>query len=286
MRQTAPQNPTRAVSIAIASGAIVATGMMFVPVGMLEGLIGPTGLSELVPAAGAPLGDVARALIAYATGAATLGGLTVFLLRDDGVEHDVPQPRETAVESLRHYRAEILQYLSTKMPWHKEADDIRSLSDLSRFRSLNMSAEAPTRRPLIASQDLPDLGLTGQPPVEVVAPDLALKAEHFAAHTTEPAAPVIKPAQEAAPDISTADMLAQLETAMAIRHQKRALLGADTFGDFAPIPDHGTDGPVAPVENRRPVLELVSSAVVKDEDADSALAAALATLNRMTATSR
>ena len=288
MDEKTPHNPKRAVSIAIAGGAVVATGMMFVPVGVFERMIGATGFPELVQAAGAHFGDVARAMTAYAAGAATLLGLAANLLRGASREYDVPQPRYTAIKSLGHYRVEFLKYVSTKMPWHKEAEEIHSLSDLSRFRSVNVSADVPTRRPLFASQDLPELGLMEQPPIEIVAPAKDIEAELAATEFTEPVslARLIECAPNAASDISTADMVAQLETAMAIRQQKRALLGTETIGDLTQVSDHGTDEAVVPIESRRPALELVSSAVVKDDEADSALAAALATLNRVTASAR
>lgn len=299
MRQIAPQNPTRAMTIAITGGAAVATAMMFVPVGVLEGLIGPTGVSELVPAAGAPLGDLARALIAYAMGAATLGGLTVVLLSHDAGDFALPQRREAAATSLGHYRAEILQYLSTKMPWRAENDDIRSLSDLSRFRSVNVPADEPGRRPLIASQDLPDLGFV-QPPPTIVAtsteqPVVEVNTPAEIAEPNTPLAdiPLDGLAAISAPEPSTAFMVAQLETAVAVRLQKRALLESGPVRDIAQPADESANEDavhhmhdVVPIEGRRPVLELVASAAVRDDDADSALAAALATLHRMTATAR
>lgn len=299
MRQSATDNTTRAMATAITSGAVVATGMMFVPMGVLEGLIALTGLPNLVSAAGAPLGDVARAMIAYMTGAVTLGGLTVLLLRDGGREDDLQQSREMPFKTLEQYRVEILNFLSTKMPWHKEAEEVRSLSDLSRFRSVNIHADVPTRRPLIASQDLPDLGLFEQPRlVNPPPPEKAVESEYGETQSIEPATPftlppIDAPVSDAAPEMSTAAMVAQWETAVAARYQKRTQLefnGSNGPGqtshakaDTASAPENHD---AVPGENRRPLLELVSSSVVKDDDADAALAAALATLHRMTAIAR
>ena len=299
MRQSATDNTTRAMATAITSGAVVATGMMLVPMGVLEGLIDFTGLPNLVPAAGAPLGDVARAMIAYITGAVTLGGLTVLLLRDGGRENDLQQSREMPFKTLEQYRVEILNFLSTKMPWHKEAEEVRSLSDLSRFRSVNIHADVPTRRPLFASQDLPDLGLFEQPRVaNAPRPEKALEAEYGETQSIEPAPPftlppIDAPVSDAAPEMSTSAMVAQWETAVAARYQKRTQLefnGSNGPGQTSHAKANRTSAPenhdAVPGENRRPLLELVSSSVVKDDDADTALAAALATLHRMTAIAR
>ena len=296
MRKSAPNNPTCAMVIAIASGAVVATGMMFVPVGVLERLIGLTGLSNLISAASAPLGDFARAMIAYVTGAVTLGGLTVFLLRDDGRTDDLQHPREMAFKSLESYRVVILNYLSTKMRWHGKGEEIRSLSDLSRFRPVD--GDAPTHRPLVASQDLPASGWVGQPTVVITAPpEPALESEYGATQIIEPTSvftlpPTYEAVSLAAPKMSTADLVAQLETAAAVRHHQRTQLKANGTDGFAQVPDANVRKAAAVYihdgicnEGRRPLLELVSSAVVKD-DADTALAAALATLHRMTAIAR
>lgn len=297
MRKSAPDSPTCAMVIAIASGAVVATGMMFVPVGALEGLIGSTGLSKLISATGAPLGDFARAMIAYVTGAVTLGGLTVFLLRDDGRADDLQNPREMALKSLESYRVVILNYLSTKMRWHGKGEEIRSLSDLSRFRPVY--GDAPTPRPLVASQDLPTSGWFGPPTVVITAPpEPALDPEYGATQIIEPtsvfsAPPTYETVSLTAPKMSTADLVAQLETAAAVRHQKRNQLKANGTDGFTQVPDADARNAQAVYihdgtcnEGRRPLLELVSSVVVEDDDADSALAAALATLHRMTAIAR
>jgi|GEM_PF-3697756 len=297
MRQSAAYHTTRAMATAITSGAVVATGMMFVPVGVLEGLIALTGLPKLVPAVSAPLGDVARAMIAYMTGGVTLGGFTVLLLRDGDREDDLQQSREMPFKTLEQYRVKILNFLSTKMSWHKEEEEVRSLSDLSRFRPVD--GDAPIRRPLVASQDLPASGWVGQPTVVIAAPpEPALESEYGASQIIEPTSvftlpPTYEAVSLAAPKMSTADLVAQLETAAAVRHQQRTQLKANGTDGFAQVPDANARKATAVYihdgicnEGRRPLLELVSSAVVKDDDADSALAAALATLHRMTAIAR
>ena len=84
MRSIRPNSQTGALGIAMAGAALAAVTMMFVPVSLLEGVTESSGLSELIPAAGAPLGDTARGYIAFAIGAMTLAILSYLLLRADG----------------------------------------------------------------------------------------------------------------------------------------------------------------------------------------------------------
>ena len=84
MRSIRPNSQTGALGIAMAGAALAAVTMMFVPVSLLEGVAESSGLSELIPAAGAPLGDTARGYIAFAIGAMTLAVLSYLLLRADG----------------------------------------------------------------------------------------------------------------------------------------------------------------------------------------------------------
>lgn len=84
MRSIRPNGQTGALGIAMAGAALAAVTMMFVPVSLLEGVAESSGLSALIPAAGAPLGDTARGYIAFAIGAMTLAILSYLLLRADG----------------------------------------------------------------------------------------------------------------------------------------------------------------------------------------------------------
>jgi hypothetical protein len=58
-----PNSQVKAVAMAMAGATLAAVSTMFVPVAILESVTGATGLSELIPAARAPLGDTARALM-------------------------------------------------------------------------------------------------------------------------------------------------------------------------------------------------------------------------------
>ena len=116
----------RAIAMAFAGAVVAAVATMFVPAGILESITGATGLSELVPAARAPLGDTARALIAFGAGAITLAVLAFFLLRQD----DAPFARTAPVApdwadddapsfQDRLSRIKLPSLALPKMPWQK-----------------------------------------------------------------------------------------------------------------------------------------------------------------------
>ena len=85
MRSILPNSQTGALAMAMAGAALAAVTTMFLPVTLFEGVAGSSGLTELIPSARAPLGDTARALIAFATGAMTLAVLSYLLLRAESV---------------------------------------------------------------------------------------------------------------------------------------------------------------------------------------------------------
>ena len=92
MPKSVPNSQLKAIAIAMAGATVTAAGTMFVPVGILENITGSTGLSELIPAARAPLGDTARALIAFGAGAFTLAGLTFLAFRKARLQGNVRRP--------------------------------------------------------------------------------------------------------------------------------------------------------------------------------------------------
>jgi hypothetical protein len=210
----------------MAGAALAAVTTMLVPVSLLEGVAESSGLSELIPAAGAPLGDTARAFIAFAIGAMTLAVLSYLLLR-------------------------------AHMPWNNGADDVRALGDVP---------------PLELSEE------------HLVAPQVPQDAEQR----------VEAPLESAKAQPTVAEMVAQLEAAVALRRQKlteleavAADLSADaTYGDE---PSPASSEPVAPAVTEhdagvaafRPALDAVPTEAVQDDDIDSALAPALAALHRI-----
>ncbi|HMS20552.1 hypothetical protein [uncultured Sphingorhabdus sp.] len=179
---------TKAVAMATGGAAIAAIAAMFVPTGIWETLTGSTGVSEMIPATAAPLGDTARALISYAFGALTLVILTVLFLRktaspewtaiaepENARDFDGPEivetTTETEVEPLLdaeesidepddEVRGSLISRLRSRIAAFAEArrgaGDITDLEDLPKLRSGDAHPDAPPRRPFSANRDLVD----------------------------------------------------------------------------------------------------------------------------------
>lgn len=290
MRSILPNGQTAALAMAMAGAALVAVTTMFVPVSLLEGVARLSGLSDLIPAAGAPLGDAARAFVAFATGAMTLAVLSYLLLRGEGT---LVRPTANDVgmcDAAAQQDGDMAETLRAQMPWNEGVDDIRELGDLPTLRIGDVHPDAPARRLLVASQDLPPLELSEEYLVEPQPPQEA--EQHV----------------EAAPEYADgqpgiAEMVAQLEAAVALRRQKLAELeavAADLSADaaYGDEPGPAISEGVAPAVTkhhaavaefhpmRGPVLEAVPREAVQDDDLDSALAAALASLHRIHAGGR
>lgn len=290
MRSILPNGQTAALAMAMAGAALVAVTTMFVPVSLLEGVARLSGLSDLIPAAGAPLGDAARAFVAFATGAMTLAVLSYLLLRGEGT---LVRPTANDVgmcDAAAQQDGDMAEALRGHMPWNEGVDDIRELGDLPTLRIGDVHPDAPARRLLVASQDLPPLELSEEYLFEPQPPQEA--EQHV----------------EAAPEYADgqpgiAEMVAQLEAAVALRRQKLAELeavAADLSADaaYGDEPGPAISEGVAPAVTkhhaavaefhpmRGPVLEAVPREAVQDDDLDSALAAALASLHRIHAGGR
>jgi len=296
--------------LAMAGASIAAVGTMFVPVPVLEGLSGSTGLSELVPAARAPLGDTARALIAFGSGALTLAGLSMLLFRQDTTA--IPKVAPLAPEQPLKLSAfvTLLNALRPTMPWHKGDDDIREFADLPKLRHGDGHPDAPSRRPLSASLDLPMLELSQpvvlpetqsqhldvQPSAEAIIASAAGQPEQTEPTPMQAIAAPDTPPRPAFGEGSIAAMVAQLEATVAQRHAKLAELetvAAQIASERRLLrPQVALDATAAampvftpevadPYSTRRPMLEAVRSTPRHEGDVDSALAAALATLRRM-----
>lgn len=323
MPKSVPNSQVKAVAMAMAGATLAAVATMFVPVTMLESVTGATGLSELVPAARAPLGDTARALIAFGTGAFTLSALTYLLLRFDGKPAQRPAPVQAAEPSVpdwmiddedekptfadRLARLRVPALSLPKMPWQHDEDAITELADLPKLRNGDTHPDAPPRRPLLATQDLPVLDLadvatevTVEPVAEEIGAEVPVAEMAVAEMAPEPVAPVVEELPAAAPvaaeDVqpTLAEMVAQLEAAVAERQKQLAELESVAavlaVRQPAPIVDEDAhvevvadaDVSIEPTRDGRPTLEVVHDvAAVQDDNMDSALAAALATLKRM-----
>ena len=167
-----PQNnQVRLIALAVGGSIVAAAGTMFVPTSLLEGVTGATGLSELVPATAAPLGDTARALIAFAAGVVMLILLLAFLLRqrsdtarydEDALEAvDAAQVKDNIAERLTEFKERFASIKFPKMPWTRGEDDILELADLPKLRDHDAHPDAPARRPISALTDLAGADLTG-----------------------------------------------------------------------------------------------------------------------------
>ena len=190
-----------------------------------------------------------------------------------------------------------------KMPWVKGENDITELGDLLKLRNGDIHPDAPPRRPLSATQDLPVLDLAEmqiegfaekQPEAPVEVDAVVLPSAAY-----EPSAPVEHAASDFQP--SLAEMVAQLESAVNQRQQQLAALeivaaqlaAEQPAQDIAvPLemqaPDVVAEVEILPEPARaeRPPLEAVPTSPEKQDDMDAALAAALATLHRMNGTDR
>lgn len=309
MRNSVPKNQIRALAMALAGAIVAAVGTMLVPVAILESIAGSSGLSELVPAARAPLGDTARALIAFGAGAFTLALLAYILLRQDSITDPAVSERAPANDapSLMDRLAKITlpAIAMPKMPWAKGEHDITELADLPKLRNGDSHPDAPPRRPLVASQDLPVLDLVELPQAatspKAHVSDAIIATEPMVpeAITEMPVAAQPMSVSQLAPTL--AEMVEQLESAVAERQKQLAELEAVAtelaasrpalHTAVAEHPGHRSamlaeqdDKNMPAFRSVRPTVEAVPTTPVKDDDMDSALAAALATLHRMNAT--
>lgn len=306
----------RSMTIALGAAILAAVVAMFIPISALESITGATGLSELFPTTAAPLGDTARALIAFAAGALTLALMTVLLLRKDAVAAKpfaadpiaagIPENDDDLAATWRERIAKI-GLPSVKlptMPWVKGEDDITELADLPKLRNGDIHPDAPARRPLSATQDLPvlDLTETAEEPYlteSVAAVETAITSAEISA---EPLVPVTVPvAVDAHPTLD--EMVAQLEASVMQRQQQLAELEIVAARLASGKTDHSVEVaepvdvqhidepteihlPAEPIRAERPLLEAVPDSPAKQDDMDDALAAALATLHRMNGTQR
>lgn len=294
MRNMLPDNQMRALTIAMASAVTAAVATMFVPIGILEGLTGSTGLSEIMGSAKAPLGDAARALFAFGAGAITLAVLVCILLRRDRpVAADTNELSDDEVSS--PVRAFFSKINMPKMPWVKDENDITELSDLPKLKNGDAHPDAPPRRPLTAHElstvdPLEDMETQQIAGIAANSAPEVIKAEALVIVEPEQPAPVAPESLQP----SLAEMVAQLEAAVAERTKQlvelelvAAQLGAGGIArTVEPVDDALLSVETLPASSAHPRLEAVPADPAKDEDMDSALAAALATLHRMNSGTR
>lgn len=299
----------RSLTIAMGAAIFASVGAMFIPTAILESVTGATGLSEMIPATAAPLGDTARALIAFGAGSLTLAALAVVLLGTDNkpvprVIEDVPafEPddededlRPSLMARFANFR--LPEISAPKWPWQKDDDDITEFADLPKLRGNDIHPDAPPRRPLSATADLPVLDLVEpqNSATDEEQPSRVVSVAPTVAVLPEMPAPIERTSSDNQPLI--ADMVAQLEAAVAQRQQQLKELEAVAARLAASQPSEPDVEPIAddaepeaeilpePVRAPRPPLEAVPSVPAPQDDMDEALAAALATLHRMNGSS-
>jgi hypothetical protein len=168
---------TRTLAMAGGGAIIAAAVTMFLPRALLEGITGATGLSELFPSTAAPLGDTARALIAFGTGVLTFAILAILLSKKNGqvpkmaettVTKDVPHvfesPKSVSYETasadpagvslIGQLRGKVVDMFARV----RGKGEITDLADLPKLRNRDIHPDAPARRPISANRDIDGLG--------------------------------------------------------------------------------------------------------------------------------
>jgi hypothetical protein len=213
-------NQMRAWIFAFAGSAIVAVAAMFVPVRVWEMITGSTGISEMVPVAAAPLGDKARALIAFGLGAVTFIMLAAQTLRRparspsvadvaDNVAANDPRmsswkdavfdlTEEADPEPSPSLAARMRGKLAAWAEARRNSSAIVTLEDLPKLRASDAHPDAPPRRPFSAGRDLEALAAEGEP--VSTFPMFAREVQPITEAPTAPEAPEASIAEPIAED--------------------------------------------------------------------------------------
>jgi hypothetical protein len=217
----------RALAIALSGAAVMSVVAMFIPASIFETITGATGISELVPATGAPLGDTARALIAFGFGALTFAFLAAYLLRKPvavrpatgaaavktNAEANITAAPAAAIADdsgsfMDRMRAKISAFNENR----RNGDDVKELSDLPKLRAGDAHPDAPPRRPISAHRDF------GEVPGEAPTQSTESVAEAVADEANI-AAPIISTAPEVVEEVApiaapTVEPVAVMDTAV------------------------------------------------------------------------
>lgn len=244
----------KAVAMATGGGVLAAIVAMFIPTGIWETLTGSTGISEMVPATAAPLGDTARALISYAFGALTLLVLSMVFLRRTGTQsytaiaHDEPfwTYSEPFEESEDVVDAEVFEYvediddsqeevepsivarirarIAAFVEARRNGDAITDLEELPKLRAGDAHPDAPPRRPFSANRDI----LEAEGPA-VDASEAVLSVETVEAEWVEP---IEVEATEIEPEIEAQPVPAYAATASTTSHSTGQSTGISSLDDM------------------------------------------------------
>ena len=261
----------RSLTVAMGTAMFVAVGAMFIPATILESVTAIFGLSGTISATDAPSGDIACALIAFGAGALTLIVMAAVLLRSDKrpfarIFEDVP------AEPVYEDHGEIAPGVSDRFARFKSPNT--EFADLPKLRGNDVHPDAPPRRPLSATSDLPVLDL-----VEAALPAAS--------------SPITQLPDDNQPLI--ADMVAQLEAGVAERQAQlneleavaarlalSQLVAPEALPELSAVADIEPTRKIMPeFRPARAPLEAVPTIPAQQDDMDEALSAALATLYRM-----
>jgi hypothetical protein len=220
-KNIATNSAIKGLAFPIAASVIAGATTMFVPTAILESFTGATGLSEIFPATAAPLGDTARALIAFSSGALTLAVTAIVSNRkgpkDMAAHQFKPVFTDNVDEVSPSMAAKLMERLSEirkngiglpAMPWRKSdngAPVVRNLGDLPKIRNADSHPDAPARRPLSAELDLSTFAseAEAQTKIETPTPTPSARFWNDEAAKAEPSIAAPAPAPVAMePDLS------------------------------------------------------------------------------------
>jgi hypothetical protein len=295
----------RALAIALGGAIVTSVIAMFIPASVFETITGSTGFSELVPATGAPLGDTARALIAFGFGSLAFAGLAAYLLRKPAIPAAANAPMETADYAADNdseapsFFDTVRAKISGLVTGRGNPDAVTDLSDLPKLRAGDAHPDAPPRRPISAHRDFGEVaGSTSDVDVSAMTVAAVDETEVAAADDIEhPRPQTALPAIDANSD-TVANMVDRLESAVAERQDQIAKLEALASAEIAkPVSAVQTQAVVEPAPEpetideapQQTIMEAVPSEPAKDpasDDMDAALRSALETLHRMNARTR
>lgn len=329
----------RAIIFAVVASIVAAAATMLIPVSVLERIFGVTGLSEIIPATGAPLGDTARALIAFGAGALTMA-IMVLVLGNGNNDKTKPRREESAdneekAEMLKGERLTAIKDRLTNfnlpdMPWKKADNDVRDLADLPNVRVADRHPDAPPRHPLSVSSEMASDGSAAND-IENVATAMPAFEEAVSENSTEENMVEAKASPEISDGVKTdsaensdagavdanasvtpaADepeslesMIARLESSMAKRGEQLSAMAEMSDATAETVSPPASALPSAPMDSaadevdfavedraeQSPPIEAVeadtSGTAEKSKEVDTALNAALETLQKMNAQSR
>jgi hypothetical protein len=264
----------RAVALAIGGAIITSVIAMFIPVSVFENITGASGISELIPATAAPLGDTARAMIAFGMGLLAFFVIIALLFINAAspaavrstaprVSAEVAEAGEAASPSFFESMREKIADFAEK---RRSSDTVTELSDLPKLRAGDAHPDAPPRRPISAARDFADIeteraipaGLdvaSALSPQENAAEEPAARAIPVAPQSAFQSAPQSSPRPillpnvpafptppMASPEIDSsdvADMIDRLEAGVALRQESlntfEAIVKAEAAKRRAPV---------------------------------------------------